>query len=115
MVDENIHLKNRLIEILSHVSDKEFLEEIENFQNRFIKEDALIGLLRNDISELDKLFIKEKSINVMLVNEISTTLSNLRNNIINAEIQFSKLIIDFNTYLTEILITENGKSYFSKN
>jgi hypothetical protein len=115
MVDENIHLKNRLIEVLRHVSDKELLEEIENFQSRFIKEDALIAVLRNDVAELDKLFLAEIFQNGKFVNEINKKLTKLRNNITNAEAQFSKLKIDFNTYLSEILNDSNRQKYFSDN
>ena len=56
MMDENIHLKNRLSEVLKDQFDKNLLVEVEGFQNNFIKEDELIGLMRNDVAELDKLF-----------------------------------------------------------
>jgi hypothetical protein len=52
MIEENIHLKNRLIEILNSISDKNLLGEMENFHSRFIKQDDLINLLRNDVVDL---------------------------------------------------------------
>ena len=63
MVDENIHLKHRLTEILRHVSDPAFLEQAEEFQSRFLKKDMLISLLRDDIAEKES-FLSKRSLNL---------------------------------------------------
>lgn len=115
MIDENIHLKNRLSEILKHVFDKDLLEEMENFQSRFIKEDELIGLLRNDLAELDKLLMREILEDGNIKNDINRKLKNLRSNIVITEAQFSQLKIEFNDYLSEILKDSNRKKYLSDN
>lgn len=100
MLDENVHMKNRLSEVLQEKFDKNLLKGIEVFQSSFIKEDELIGLLRNDVAELDKLLVIEIfDDNIMEV--IYKKLSMLRNNIVTAEKQFEKLKLDFNSYLSE--------------
>ena len=101
MMDENIHLKNRLSEVLKDKFDKNLLVEIEGFQNNFIKEDELIVLLRNDVAGLDKLLEREIFEDGKIVNEIDRRLKNLRNNIVYAEKQFGKLKLEFNNYLSE--------------
>lgn len=101
MKDENIQLKNRLSEVLKDKFDKSLLVEVEVFQNNFIKEDELVALLRNDVAELDKLLVREICEDGKIINKIDIKLKNLRNNIMNAEKQFSKLKSAFNSYLLE--------------
>jgi regulator of replication initiation timing len=101
MMDENIHLKNRISQILKDRFDENLLEEVEVFQNNFVKEDALIGLLRNDVAELDKLLQKEVFEDGTIVKNVESKLKKLRHNIKNAEKQFGKLKMDFNNYLSE--------------
>jgi regulator of replication initiation timing len=101
MMDENIHLKNRVSQILKDRFDENLLEEVEVFQSSFIKEDALIGLLRNDVAELDKLLQKEVFEDGMIIKNVESKLKKLRHNIKNAEKQFGKLKMDFNNYLSE--------------
>jgi hypothetical protein len=101
ILDENIHLKNRLSEILKNGFDRNLLEEMENFQNRFIKEDDRIGLLRHEVVELDKLLKREIYEDGQIITDINIKLSKLRNNIINAEKEFGKLKMEFNNYLLE--------------
>lgn len=101
IMDENIHLKYRLSEVLKDKFNKNLLEEVEIFQSRFIKEDALIGLLRNEVVELDKLLVREIFEDSRIIKEIDRKLKKLRNNIIIAEKQFGKLKSEFNNYLSE--------------
>lgn len=101
MMDENIHLKNRLSQVLKDKFDKNLLEEVESFQSNFLKEDDLIGLLRNDVAELDKLLVREIFEDGKIIKEIDGRLNKLRNNIITAERQFGKLKSEFNSYLSE--------------
>ena len=101
MVEENIYQKTRLAEILKNNFNKNLLEEVENFQNSFIKEDELIRLLRHDIAELDKLIVKEIFEDGKDIGEIDKIQKKLRENIIVAQRQFSELKIEFNTYLSE--------------
>lgn len=101
MMDENIHLKNRLSTILKDRFNNNLLEDVEKFQNRFLKEDELIGLLRNDVSEMEKLFASEVSEEGEVIGEINHRIRKLRNNISHAEKDFLKLKVDFNSYMSE--------------
>jgi hypothetical protein len=99
MTDENIHLKSRLTYLLKKESTDGLLEKAEKFHADFIKQDERIGLLRNDISELDSLLLKDNNGKEENTNEIKTRLAKLRNNMRNAAKQFDQLKISFNDYL----------------
>ena len=101
MLDENVHLKDRISEILKNGFDKNLLDEIEIFHNRFIKEDELIGLLRNDVAELDKLLLREVFEDGKILKEIDRKLKKLSNNVKEAEKPFTKLKSEFNSFLSE--------------
>lgn len=101
MTDENIHLKNRLSEILQGHVDKDLLLEAEAFQNSFVREDDLIRFLLNDIVAFDKLLAKEVSKDGVIRSEMKKKLKSIRTNIGIAEKQFNKLKLDFNSYLLE--------------
>lgn len=101
MTDENIHLKKRLSDILNEEFDKVMLEEAENFQARFLREDSLISLLRNEIAELDNLLVKEVFEDGVLKKEVYKRMRRMRNNIKNAETKFKKLKSEFNNYFLE--------------
>jgi len=111
MIDENIHLKTRLVEILKCINDKNLLEEMENFHSRFIKEDELIGLLRHQIAELDQLMAKEIYEDLKIKNEINGKSKTLRDNISIAESKFTKLKLEFSDFISEML-NENNRQYF---
>ena len=113
MMDENIHLKNRLSEFLRHTFAKNYLEEIENFQSRFLKQDELICLLRNDLAEVEKLLVREILVDGKILDEINRKLNKLRNHVCNTELQFSKLKCEFNNYLSDILNNRDREKYLS--
>ena len=54
-MEENVLLKTKLADILKNEYDQNSLEEIEDFQTQFIKEDELIHSLRRDVNDLDNL------------------------------------------------------------
>jgi glutaredoxin 2 len=102
MMEENIHLKNRITEILKDKWDSSLLEDVENFQSHFIMEDEMISVLRNDIAELEKLLANAGAGNQKVLEEINDRLQQLRENILLAEAQFGKLKTEFNKYLSQI-------------
>ena len=104
ITDENIHLKNRLSEILKNQFDDSLLGEMENFQTGFLKEDQRIGLLKNDVAELDKLLVREIFEDGKISMQVDHKLKKLRGNINNAEAQFTKMKTGFNNFLSEIII-----------
>lgn len=107
LIDENIHLKNRLIEILQTSEDEGLLGRAEYFHDRFIKEDERISLIRNDLTEFDNLLIREVPENGKFAKEINKKFTTLRNNILNAEKQFSELKSEFSNFMLESFITAN--------
>jgi Txe/YoeB family toxin of Txe-Axe toxin-antitoxin module len=104
MMDENVHLKNRLSEVLKDGADDSMLNEMENFQNIFVSEDEQIRLLRKDISELEKLLVREVFEDGKIIKQVNKKLKMLRNNIVEAENKFSRLKSDFHSYLSENII-----------
>jgi hypothetical protein len=101
MVEENIHLKNRLSEIVKVDFNKYLLEKLENFQNNFLTQDDRIALLRHDVTQLQKVLF---SVNEILPKEIDNSVKTLRNNIATAEMQFRKLDLEFNSYITQNVV-----------
>ncbi len=99
--DENVCLKNRLSDILKNGFDRNLLDELENFQTRFIKHDEVIILLRNEIAELDKLLLNERSGDGIPNNKIDKKLDHLRSNMIISEREFCQLQFNFNVYISE--------------
>jgi len=100
-MDENIHLKNRLSEILKENFDKNLLEDVEVFQTRFIKADQMIMLLRNDIGEFDNLLNREIFEDGTIMKQVSKELKRLRKNIKITEEELGRLKSEFNRYLVE--------------
>ena len=107
MRDENVHLKNRLSEILKNNFDTALLEEVENFHNNFLKEDERINLLKREVAELDKLLVREIFEDIPIIKKVNRKLKRFRNNIKNREAQFTRLKMDFNNYLSENIIQNN--------
>lgn len=99
--DENIRLKNSLSEILKSSRDNSLLEEAENFQNNFIKEDQLIRILRHDLAEFDNLLIRDAFEDRKIVKNLRSKSRDLRKNINTAKRQFSILKSQFTNYLSE--------------
>lgn len=101
MMDENVRLKNRLSEVLKDGSENLLLNEIENFQNNFISEDELIGLLKKDIAEVDKMLVREVFEDGKIMKQLNKKLKMLRSNIVEVEKRFGQLKSDFHSYLSE--------------
>lgn len=100
MMEENIRLKNRIAEILKDNFDTGLLEHIETFQNNFIDEDTRMSLLRDDVADLEKL-LQHEPFETKTTPAVETKLKKIRNNIMEAEKQFSGLKLAFNNYLSK--------------
>jgi len=100
-MDENIHLKNRLSEVLKENFDNNLLDDIEIFQTRFIKTDEMIMLLRNDIGEFDNLLNREIFEDGAIMKQVSKDLKRIRKNIKTTEVELVRLKSEFNSYLSE--------------
>ena len=101
MMEENAFLKDRLSNMLKNGIDALALEQLEHFHSRFICEDQLLSLLRDDVSDLDMLLMKEAYQEEKLLEETLTKLKNITGNMQIVEIGFSKLASEFNSYLLE--------------
>lgn len=101
MQEENVHQKNRLSQVLKDKFNNNLLDEVESFQSSFIKEDELIGFLRNEVAEIDGELVKEIFVDGKLNKGISKKIHQLRNNLTNAEKRFGKIKMSFNNYLSE--------------
>lgn len=99
--DENVHLKNRVADILKNDFNKDKLEDVEYFQSRFIKKDEMIRLLQNEVTELDDLLLNQPNGNIEIIKDISRKQKRLGSNIKKSEKQFNKLKAEFNRFLTQ--------------
>lgn len=106
IIDENIHLKNRLSELLKNGFGGNWLDEMETFHNQLVKEDDRIGLLRNEIAELDRLLVREVFEDGRIIKDVERRLKKLRHNITNTEEQFGKLKLEFNSFLSENILSD---------
>jgi len=101
MVDESIHRKNRLVEILKKMSDKDVLVEAEKFQNRFLEQDNLIGLLRNEVAEFDRLLTREIFEDGKVIEAMDLKHKNIETCFNTAKAKLEDLSRSFNDYLLE--------------
>lgn len=103
MMEENVHLKNRLSEILNSDFDKKHLDTIADFLGEFIKADQVIGVLRHEVAELDKLLTKAGLEEGQLINLAQEKIGNVRLYISNAEKKSGELMTAFNKYILDSL------------
>jgi hypothetical protein len=101
---ENVHLKNRLGQIIKSDEHNELLDLMEFYQNFFIHEDEVITILRHDIS-LHDLRLKQMSNDLNLcLGKIITIQKQLRHDIELEEKKFNQLKLEFNNHFTEKLV-----------
>lgn len=101
---ENAILKTRLSEVVDQLTDKDFIELAEHFQNVFIIKDEFIDELRHDINNHEIL------LNTLLAStderadkKILKKQEKLRNEMEALEKDFMKDKNQFNKYLASIL------------
>ena len=101
MQEENIHLKNRLSEVLKDRFDKKMLEVVEVFQSKFITQDDLMNSLKKEVAAIEET-IYSKTISSRNVTNLSEKrIAAIRNNLEVAEKMFAGIKTDFNHYLSE--------------
>ena len=104
MIEENIRLKDRLSEILTDKFDKNLLEEADSFQSRFIKQDELVGILKDDLKKLSTLIQGYNLTNENYFLQINRKRTAFREDMTTAENHFSHLKSDFNLFLSENIL-----------
>ena len=109
-MEENILLKSKLTYILKNNYDQSSLEEIEEFQTMFLKEDELIDSLRRDVYELYKIFEEGKSEKFL-----DTRIKDFRRDIDNSSVSFSVLKTAFNDFQKKISYSNWDKGMENRN
>jgi len=99
IMEENIHLKNRIAEIIENGFNNKMLVKLEMFQSRFISEDQLIGLLRNEVAQIEQKIHREAFTEYETLAELCSKLKNLQKSMEATENQFIKLKAYFNDFL----------------
>lgn len=101
--EENIRYKTRISELLKDRFDRSLLEEVDDFQSRFIRQDEITSLLRNEIAGLDKLTEEQIFKNGKFIKAIDNKLKHLRRNMKLIEARFAAIKKDFNHFLLQNL------------
>ena len=101
MQEENVHLKNRLSEVLKDRFNKELLDTVEFYQTKFIEEDEMIVLLKTKVSELENTLLNTITSNDNNDALLSKKIEKLRKGIDDAEKKFNSVNNNFNKYLAE--------------
>jgi len=97
--DENIHFKTRLADILKSDFVRSRLEELEYFQNRFLKMDEQLGLLKHEVRE-QLYHLQQEHFHVNgEYKKIVDVQRKLEVKIIIIKENFEKLSVEFNGYL----------------
>ena len=99
--DENVLLKNRLAEVVKDNFEKNILGVMENYLNRFVAQDDLINLLKNDISNIENRLCEKINDDGAIVKDIYPGLQLLHSNILKTEGTRMQLRKDFNNFLSE--------------
>lgn len=97
--EENIRMKNKLGDILKHNYAQNHLAEMEEFQNKFIREDEVTSLLRNDLAQFDDLSSSQIFKDERMRESCEKKMKNLRDDIIQSEEHFSLLIASFDDFV----------------
>jgi hypothetical protein len=101
---ENAFLKTRLSEVVDQLTDKDFLELAEHFQNVFIIKDEFIDELRHDINDHETLLKSIlKSTDYKVDKKLIKRQEKLRNEMETLERDFTKDKNEFNKYLASVL------------
>ena len=97
--DENIHFKTRLADILKSSSHNGQLENLEYFQNRFLKMDEQLSLLKHEVRE-QLYHLQQEHFHVNGEYKKAVDLQKrLEVKIIIIQENFDKLSTEFNSYL----------------
>jgi len=101
MQEENIHLKNRLSEVLKDRFDKKMLEVVEAFQSKFIMQDDLITSLKKEVAAIEETPYAKTILSENITHPSEKNIAEIRNNLETAEKMFAEVKTDFNNYLSE--------------
>lgn len=98
MQTENIFMKYRLAQIVKEDLGESVPEEIESFQNQFIMQDKLIDFFRNDLVKYIDQLRKKQNDDLTRHRDLLIKQRRLRKEIEIAELKFSKMRMDYNSF-----------------
>ena len=102
-MEKNLVLKNRLAEILKNNYHQNCLEEIEEFQTKFIREDEITNMFRNQVTGLDNL-IRKKTLEDLITREsLGELIKNFRDDITDSENRFHYVTKSFTDFQQKIV------------
>ena len=99
---ENVHVKNRLSEVVKDKFETTDLEEIEDYLGKFITQDEQTSLLQRDISIIEKRLLEKDNKDGEIGKDIYFSVRLLHSNIIKMEGLFLLLCGDFNNFLVNV-------------
>jgi hypothetical protein len=101
-MEENVLLKSRLSDIVKNDYDQNLLEEIEEFQTKFIREDELINSFRRDVNDLDNLLYSKMFEEGKMEKSFETKMDQLGRDVSNSVIRFRILQSAFDDFQHKI-------------
>lgn len=101
-MEENVMMKYKLGDLLKRNYKQNHLEQIEEFQNKFIREDELTDILRNDVIKFDDLSYSQVFKDEKMRESYENRMKKLRNDMIRSENHFCSLIASFDGFALEI-------------
>ena len=103
MQDETANLKNRMAEVVSDNLDRSVLPQMENYQNLFLQEDAILALLKHDVQQQINLLQIKADGGDHFEKQVVKNQLRIRSEMQKAERQFNQLRSDFNGYVSDAL------------
>ena len=103
MTEENIHLKKMVSHLLTNKISKISLEQVEDLYGRFLKNDELIALLRDELTTFDKLIRDTATDHADAWKYTREMCDELTKKFEVVEQQFTSLKYDFGNYLNACL------------
>ena len=101
MQEENIHLKNRLSEVLKDRFNKNLLDTVECYQTIFIEDDELVILLKTKVTEVENSLLNSAVTDDNNKIVLDKKIEKIRKGIDEAEKKFTEVNNNFNKYLAE--------------
>lgn len=99
---ENIYLKNRVADLLRYDINDVFLDDMEYFQTKLLDKDAVLSLMRHDVSLLAEKLNRKTDIHTE--GQIILKEEQLRRDMEKMETEFGRLKADFNKYVFDVLL-----------
>ena len=101
-MEENVIMKNKLGDLLKKNYKKDYLEQIEEFQNKFIREDEITDMLRNDVIKFDDLTYGQVFKEEKLRESCERRMEKLRDEIVQSENHYCSLMASFDDFVFKI-------------